>query len=319
MSPMRHPAAPEPMPTDFDTVRTEGPSGRDLVAAATERLQAAGSPTPRLDSELLVAHAFGRDRTWLLAHPETTLDDGSAAALAGWLERRAGGEPVAYIRGFKEWLSQRVITDARALIPRPETELLAEAAIEEIAGRLVRDAQPIAAWEVATGSGAVALALAMRFRTSLALGRLRLGATDISAEALELAAENLSAHGVPGLVSLGCGDLLDPPVLPAPQQPDVVVANLPYLTSAEVAAGSGSLLFEPRGALDGGADGLGLVRRLVTLLPDRLAPGGVALLEIGQGQLPAVREMVGELPIGARLTAMSDLAGIERVVRIARE
>jgi release factor glutamine methyltransferase len=315
---MRHPAAPEPMPTHFDTVRTEGPSGRDLVAAATERLQAAGSPTPRLDSELLVAHAFGRDRTWLLAHPDATLDDGSAAALAGWLERRAGGEPVAYIRGFKEWLSQRVITDARALIPRPETELLAEAAIEEIAGRLVRDAQPIAAWEVGTGSGAVTLALALRFRTSLTLGRIRMAASDVSAEALELASENLAAAGVDGLVALGCGDLLDPPVLPAPLQPDVVIANLPYLTSEEAASGEGSLRFEPRDALDGGPDGLTVLRRLLEQLPDRLAPNGVALLEIGAGQADAVRELVAALPMAADVGTLADLSGIERVMRIDR-
>jgi release factor glutamine methyltransferase len=164
----------------------------------------------------------------------------------------------------------------------------------------------------------VAVALATRFRTSLALGRLRLGATDISAEALELAAENLAAHGVAGLVSLGCGDLMDPPVLPAPQQPDVIVANLPYLTSAEVQAGTGSLLFEPRLALDGGADGMDVVGRLLAVLPERLAPGGAALLEIGQGQLEAVRDLVAALPIQTRVTALNDLAGIERVVRIGR-
>jgi release factor glutamine methyltransferase len=145
-----------------------------------------------------------------------------------------------------------------------------------------------------------------------------LGATDISAEALELAAENLAAHGVAGLVSLGCGDLLDPPVLPAPQQPDLIVANLPYLTSGEVRAGTGSLLFEPHVALDGGADGLDVLRRLVGVLPERLALGGAALLEIGQGQLDAVRDLVAALPIKTRVTALNDLAGIERVVRIGR-
>ena len=102
----------------------------------------------------------------------------------------------------------------------------------------MRDEAQIAAWEVGTGSGAVAVALALRFRTALALGRLRLGATDVSPEALELASENLAAHGVAGLVSLGLGDLLDVTVLPAPQQPDVLVANLPYVPSAEVAAGT---------------------------------------------------------------------------------
>jgi release factor glutamine methyltransferase len=308
----------ERMPTSASVSILASPQARSLMLAATERLRAAGSPSPRLDAELLVAHAFGRDRTWLHSHPAAQLEATELAALAGWLERRAAGEPVAYIRGYKEWLSLRIATDARALIPRPETELLAEAAMGEIAARLVRDDAPIAAWEIGTGSGAVAVALGLRFRQALALGRLRLGASDISAEALELAAENLAAHGLSGLVSLGCGDLLDPPVLPAPQQPDVLLANLPYLTSTEVAGGFGSLRFEPSLALDGGADGLEQLRRLLSLLPARLADGGVALLEIGQGQADGVRTLVSDLPMVADVSALPDLAGIERVIRIAR-
>jgi release factor glutamine methyltransferase len=289
---------------------------RSLLVGATHLLRSAGSPSPRLDAELLVSHAFGRDRSWLHANPEAELEAPDLERLRGWVERRAAGEPVAYVRGFKEWFALRILTDRRALIPRPETELLAETAIAEIADRLVDGEAPIAAWEVATGSGAIALALALRFRTALALGRLRLGATDNSAEALELAEENLQANGVGGLVSLGCGDLFDPPVLPAPQQPDVVVANLPYLTSDEVAHGTGSLRFEPAEALDGGDDGLALIRRLVALLPSRLAPGGVALLEIGDGQLPGIRELVAGLPLRMEVSALKDLAGVERVVRI---
>jgi release factor glutamine methyltransferase len=308
----------ERMPTSASVSILASPQARSLMVAATERLRAAGSPSPRLDAELLVAHAFGRDRTWLHSHPAAQLEATELAALAGWLERRAAGEPVAYIRGYKEWLSLRIATDARALIPRPETELLAEAAMGEIAARLVRDDAPIAAWEIGTGSGAVAVALGLRFRQALALGRLRLGASDISAEALELAAENLAAHGLSGLVSLGCGDLLDPPVLPAPQQPDVLLANLPYLTSTEVAGGFGSLRFEPSIALDGGADGLEQLRRLLSLLPARLADGGVALLEIGQGQADGVRTLVSDLPMVADVSALPDLAGIARVIRIAR-
>jgi release factor glutamine methyltransferase len=308
----------ERMPTSASVSILASPQARSLMLAATERLRAAGSPSPRLDAELLVAHAFGRDRTWLHSHPAAQLEATELAALAGWLERRAAGEPVAYIRGYKEWLSLRIATDGRALIPRPETELLAEAAMGEIAARLVRDDAPIAAWEIGTGSGAVAVALGLRFRQALALGRLRLGASDISAEALELAAENLAAHGLSGLVSLGCGDLLDPPVLPAPQQPDVLLANLPYLTSTEVAGGFGSLRFEPSIALDGGADGLEQLHRLLSLLPARLADGGVALLEIGQGQADGVRTLVSDLPMVADVSALPDLAGIERVIRIAR-
>jgi release factor glutamine methyltransferase len=295
-----------------------GTDARGLAAAATKRLRAAGSPSPRLDAELLVAHAFARDRAWLLAHPEAVLDAPAAGELAAWIERRASGEPIAYIRGYKEWLSLRVATDRRALIPRPETELLAEAAIEEIASRLVRDDRPIAVWEVATGSGAVTLALALRFRTALTLGRVRLAASDVWAEALELASENLAAHGVGGLVTLGCGDLLDPPVLPPPLQPDVVVANLPYLTTGEASTGEGSLRYEPRAALDGGASGMDVIRRLLAQLPRALAPGGAALLEIGAGQADAVRHGVATLPWTADVGALRDLAGNERVVRIDR-
>ncbi len=287
-----------------------------LIAEIAEALRAAGIPSPRLDAELLVGHAFARDRAWLHAHPDADLDPSSVTALSGWVERRASGEPIAYIRGFKEWLSLRIATDSRALIPRPETELLAEAAISEVAARLVRDDAPVRTWEVATGSGAVALAIALRFRTSIALGRLRLAASDVSAEALELAAENFNAHGVGGMVTLACGDLLEPAAIPGGRS-DLIVANLPYLTSAEVAFGTGSLAWEPARALDGGADGLDLLRRLIGDLPGALAPDGVALLEIGQGQAAAVRQLIALLPVRTSITTLADLAGIERVVRVA--
>jgi release factor glutamine methyltransferase len=296
-------------------VLPEASAGR-LVTAAASRLRAAGTPSPRLDAELLVGHAFGRDRAWLYAHPDAELGPEEASLLDGWIERRAVGEPIAYIRGFKEWLSLRIATDARALIPRPETELLVEAAIGEIAARLVRDVTPVGVWEVATGSGAVALAIVLRFRTAIALGRLRLAASDLSADALELASENLAAHGVGGLVTLACGDLLEPVALPGGRA-DLLIANLPYLTTAEVETGSGSLAWEPRRALDGGPDGLGVLRRLITALPTGLSTHGVALLEIGQGQAAPVRELLAELPVGTSVTTLRDLAGIERVVRVA--
>ncbi|MGZ6298984.1 MAG: peptide chain release factor N(5)-glutamine methyltransferase [Candidatus Limnocylindria bacterium] len=288
-----------------------------LVAEVATALRDAGIPSPRLDAELLVGHAFGRDRAWLHAHPEAELGASEASMLASWVERRAAGEPIAYIRGFKEWLSLQIATDPRALIPRPETELLVEAAIDEIATRLVRDDATVQAWEVATGSGAVALAIALRFRTAIALGRLRLAASDLSPEALELASENLAAHGMAAAVTLACGDLLEPAALPDGRA-DLLIANLPYLTSAEVEAGEGSLAWEPRRALDGGPDGTDLLRRLIGTLPSAMSNHGVALLEIGQGQAGAVREMVASLPITAAVSTLRDLAGIERVVRIAR-
>ena len=284
-----------------------------LVASVTERLRASATPSPRLDAELLVGHALGRDRAWLHAHPEAELVVDQANTIAAWAERRAAGEPIAYIRGFKEWLSLRLATDRRALIPRPETELLAEAAVTEIASRLAGGTETVRVWEVATGSGAVALALALRFRSAIALGRVELAASDLSADALELASENLHAHRVASLVSLACGDLLEPASVSG-TRPDVLVANLPYLTSTEVSGGIGSIAWEPPSALDGGPDGLDLLHRLVASLSTGLAPCGTALLEVGEGQAESVRGDVADIAPRAAVTTLRDLAGVERVL-----
>jgi release factor glutamine methyltransferase len=280
----------------------------DALAAATRLLRDAGQPMPRLDAEVLLAHVTGRDRTWLLAHPEAWLE--AADAFDAAVERRAAGEPVAYIRGFKEWRSLRLTTDARALIPRPETELVVEEAEAEIAARLERGS--VVAWDLATGSGAIALAMALDFGNAFADGRLRLIATDVSAAALELAADNLTAHGVDGLVELQHADLLAPAGDGLPR-PDVVTANLPYVSSAEVDARVGSLGFEPRIALDGGPDGMDLLRRFLREAPDRAAPGATLVLELGVDQVGAVRALT---PTGASVAVVPDLAGLDRVVRI---
>ncbi|HEY7737718.1 MAG TPA: peptide chain release factor N(5)-glutamine methyltransferase [Candidatus Limnocylindria bacterium] len=286
-----------------------------VLAASVDRLRSAGSPTPRLDAEVLVAWLFERDRAWLLAHLDEPVETAGMATLDGWVNRRGRGEPVAYIRGFKEWNGIRLLTDERALIPRPETELLVEAAVAEIAARLVRDERAISAWDVGTGSGAVAVALARRFRSALALGRVRLVASDVSPEAVELASDNLVAHGVEHLVTLAVGDLLD---ADRAIRPDVLVANLPYVTSGEVATGEGSLGWEPPTALDGGPDGLDVVRSLFDALPGRLAEDGTALLEVGSDQADQVRRLVGGLPGSWAVSVAPDLAGRDRVVHLER-
>ena len=285
------------------------------LQAATEQLRASGSPTARLDAEVLLAHVTGHDRAWVLAHPEAELEADAALELHAALARRAAGEPIAYIRGFKEWRSLRILTDARALIPRPETELLVEAAMVEIAERLTRDTERMVAWDVATGSGAVALALAIRFRSALALRRLTLVASDVSPQALDLTAENLELHGVGGLVTLARADLLGPAGGSLPL-PDVVIANLPYVASAEVDARQGSLGYEPRVALDGGPDGLTLLRRLLDGLPNHAARGATVFLEIGVGQVAAIAALA---PPGWSVSVVPDLAGLDRVVRLGMQ
>ena len=282
---------------------------RDVLARATATLRDGGSPTPRLDAEVLLAHVLGTDRAWLLAHPEASVESVDFDDL---VDRRANGEPIAYLRGFKEWRSLRIRTDARALIPRPETELLLEGAVSEISARMAWDDAPIVAWEPATGTGAVAVALALRYREAIALGRLRLLASDLSSDALELAAENLQAHGVAPLVDLACADLLEAAGTSLPR-PDVVVANLPYVPSDEATAPWRGLGHEPLIALDGGPDGLAIFRRLFAMVPDRVAPGGTLLLEIGAGQAEVLRALA---PADASVTVEQDLTGMERVVRI---
>ena len=285
---------------------TAGTLGAAL-AAASRRLRDAGSPTPRLDAEVLLAHLADRDRTWLLAHPEEPLP--APDRFSEMVERRAAGEPVAYIRGFKEWHGLRIRTDSRALIPRPETELLADAAAAEIATRLVSG--PVVAWDIGTGSGAVAIVIGLRHADAITAGRLRLIASDVSADALDLAAENLREHSVTGVEVLA-GDLLEAAVAEVPS-PDVVVANLPYVSSSEVDERRGSLGFEPRVALDGGPDGLDLLRRLLAHLPERSAAGSTTFLEIGVGQAPVIADLA---PPGAAVDIVPDLAGLDRVVRI---
>ena len=284
----------------------------DALRDAIGRLRPTPTPTPRLDAELLVGHVTGRERAWVLAHPEKELSGAELAALEAALARRHDGEPVAYIRGFKEWRSLRLRTDRRALIPRPETELLADVAVAEICRRLAAAGRTVAAWDVGTGSGALALAIGTEMRAALVERRLRLVASDASSEALALAAENLSAYGLADAVTLVEADLLDPAGAELPR-PDVVVANLPYLTSAEVAAGGGSLRHEPHGALDGGPDGLAVLERLLATIGRHAARDATLLLEIGAGQASRVGQLA---PAGASVQRMRDLAGTERVVRV---
>ena len=169
----------------------------------------------------------------------------------------------------------------------------------------------VVAWEVGTGSGAVAIVLAQSFAEALADGRLALLATDLSPEALELAAENFALHGV-AEVRLQAADLLEGAGDGRPR-PDVVVANLPYVSTAEVEARWGSLGYEPRVATDGGTDGLDLIRRLMGEVPGRAADGATILLEIGVGQVEAIRALA---PEGASVEVVPDMAGLDRVVRI---
>ncbi len=297
-----------------------GPSVADLLREGIDRLRAAGTERPRLDSELLLGQAAGLERTAIVAHPERTVDRAAAAAYEAAIARRERGEPVAYIRGVKEFFGLELHVDARALIPRPETELLVELAARQALGRLAaRDgsaaAEPLRIVDVGTGSGAIPVALSTALGAGGLLGAVRIMATDISDGALALAGSNLAAHGLADVVALSAADLL-----PAdPGMFDLVLANLPYVASGDVPHLPVDTSFEPALALDGGPDGLHVIRRLLALLPARLAPAGVALLEIGGDQGAAIVAAVVAVLPGWACRVEPDLAGLPRVALVARD
>jgi len=292
----------------------------ELIRAGTARLRASGSETARLDAELLLGHAIGADRTVIVAHPAAPVGDGAAERFEADLARRERGEPVAYIRGFKEFYGLAFAADPRALIPRPETERLVELAERDVLRRLTvaprrADAPALRVIDVGTGGGTVAVALAVALRNRGIAGEVEIIATDDAPDALDLARENAVGHSVGDRILFLEADLL-PPVVVMPW--DLVLANLPYVPTGAVATLPVAASFEPRAALDGGADGLAVIGRLVERLPEALATGGVGLLEIGSDQDAAIQHLVGERLPGWTCRVEPDLAGHPRVARIER-
>ena len=290
-----------------------------LLRDAVDRFRAAGSGSPRLDAELLLANVLGIDRTGVLAHPDAPVGDAAAARYAEVVARREAGEPVAYLRGVQEFLGLAFGTDERALIPRPETEQLVELAEADIVDRLTSAPRPPGAPQIrvidaGTGSGAIAVALAVRLRRRRMLDEVDILAVDDSAATLDLARENAVGHAVGDRVRFAIADLV-----PATETPfDLVLANLPYVATDDLAGLGPSMSFEPRHALDGGPDGLDVIRRLIGLLPDILYQRGVALLEIGADQADAVRALAAALPGGWSCSVEADLAGLPRIARLER-
>jgi len=291
----------------------------ELLRGAIERLRAAGSESPRLDAELLLGHAIGADRTTIAAYPEALVGDGQAERFEEDLARRERGEPVAYIRGFKEFFGQAFATDARALIPRPETEVTVELALAEVIRRLTAaprpaGAPPLRVVDVGTGAGTIAIGLAVALRRRHASEEVDILATDISADALALALENAVGQSVADRVTFAEADLF-----PAGAGPfDLVLANLPYIPSADVPGLPVAASFEPVVALDGGPDGMSIISRLLERLPDVLAADGLALLEIGSDQEATVINLAARLLPGWPVSLELDLGSAPRVLRIGR-
>ena len=267
---------------------------REALESAAEAIAAAGADTPRLDAELLLAEALAVDRGMLAADPGRGVGAPAARRFGAMVRRRVAREPVAYILGRKGFRHVELAVDRRALIPRPETELLVEVAVE---------LSPQTVLDVGTGSGAVALAVASEIRDVSVRG------VDTSAGAIELARENAEALGLADRVTFAT-------VSPSSRYSavrrhlDLVLANLPYVSEGEWATLAPEIReYEPREALLGGPDGLGPITALLKDPPPCHAVG----LEVGAGQAEAVAELVRGAGFD-RIEARRDLAGIDRVV-----
>jgi release factor glutamine methyltransferase len=260
-----------------------------------------GLATPRLDAELLLAHALGKDRVALYTHYDQPLEAGELAAFRELVKRRLAGEPVAYLIGRREFRSLELRVDGRVLVPRPETETVVEVAL----GLLTEPARVV---DVGTGSGAIALALKRAWPACEVL------AVDLSPDAAQVARANAERLGL--AVAVLVGDLLQPVAERAPL--DLIASNPPYVPSGEVAALPAEVRCEPHLALDGGADGLQVIERLIAAAPPLLAATGALVLEVGAGQAPAVAERLRRDGRYQEPSLTRDLAGIERVVAARR-
>ena len=265
----------------------------DALEAATDAMQAAGVDSPRLDAEVLLAEATGAGRAQILASPETPIDPVATRAYAEFVRRRLRREPVAYITGRRGFRRIELAVDRRVLIPRPETELLVELALE---------LEPRSVLDVGTGSGAIALAIADE------LPQAQVVATDIYPDALEVARANVATLGLASRVGLAQGSL-------AAGSFDLLVANLPYVTEREWRNLEPELRdWEPRGALTPGPTGFEAIDSLLgelSISPSTSA--GAIGLEVGEGQAEVVADLVRRAGF-ARVEVRSDLAGIKRVV-----
>lgn len=286
-----------------------GSTVRDLLQEARVRLQEAGVEDARQEARTIMSAVLDASLAHLLAHPEEEVPADHRGRFEEAVKRRSRREPYAYVVGKREFFGLEFEVSSAVLIPRPETELLVERAIEA-AGRLMSQLQrDIVAVDLGTGSGAVAIAVAAN-----TMG-LRVTGIDSSIPALEVARRNALRNGVSDRVEFRPGNLLDE----FRQDIDLLLANLPYVPSGDVDELMPEVAkYEPRSALDGGPDGTALIRRALAQAALEVNPARVLLFEIGHGQGQGLEEYSRKLFPTAEISVERDLAGLERLLTIRR-
>lgn len=269
--------------------------------------------SPRASAEILLAHILGLRRIDLYIRYDQPLIQDELARFKTAIRRRVRREPVAYILGEKEFWSLPLAVTPDVLIPRPETELLVETALALQAPTMGADGRPaVRILELGTGSGAVALALAAELRTAF------IAASDRSEKAIGVARANAGRLAMDGRIHFFCGDWFSC-LRPSGARFDMILSNPPYIPSGEIERLQAEVSrYEPRGALDGGADGLSAIRAIIGQAPDYLRPGGYLLLEIGHDQSAAIERIADGCGAYAEWAFIRDYGGHFRVARIRR-
>ncbi|MGH6736764.1 MAG: peptide chain release factor N(5)-glutamine methyltransferase [Methyloceanibacter sp.] len=272
--------------------------------AAARQLREAGIETPELDARLLVCHAAGLTHEGLIARDRETPTPEVAARLEAYVARRLQGEPVSRIRGAREFYGRDFLIDRHTLDPRPDTETLIEAALEVVARRGWRTRR-IKLLDLGTGTGCILLTLLAELPQANGVG------TDMSDGALAVAADNARRLGLEGRARFIAADWLDG----VAGSFDLILSNPPYIPSGEIAGLAPEVsAFDPRGALDGGPDGLAAYRRIATRAQELLSPDGVLIVEIGANQAEAVTQLLHAAGLQTSDGAAHDLAGRPRCV-----
>lgn len=279
---------------------------RRIIQQTHQTLESSGIPDPRLEAEVMVMNLMKMARQDIYTNQEVEVGPQREQELAGTVERRLKREPLAYILGYREFYGINLVVTPSVMVPRPETESLVEHAL--FMALMGMETRELVIADIGTGSGAIAVNLAIH------LPAANIYAFDFTDGALDVAAYNVRAHNVADRVTLGKGDLLEP----LPEPVDLIIANLPYLPSGRIDTLQPEIQWEPRQALDGGADGLDVIRRLLSQAPGKLKTPGTILLELDPEQVPAVEDLAALHFPEASTSVEQDLAGLDRIFTISR-
>ena len=278
---------------------------REVIQNTHRALDAAGIPDSRLEAEVMVMNLMRMPRQDLFSNQENEVAPQQELELAATVERRLKREPLAYILGFREFYGINLLVNSDVLIPRPETEGLVEHAL--FMALMGMETTELVIADVGTGTGAIAINLAIH------LPAARIYALDSTDSVLDVAAYNIRAHNVTDRVTLSKGDLLEP----LPEPADLIVANLPYIATSRIPTLQPEVQWEPKAALDGGEDGLDLIRRLLAQASSKVKEQATILLELDPEQVPAVEELAKQRFPEATTSVEQDLAHKDRIFVIS--